>query len=98
MTLEHVIASFRTNAQAILEEQTKSFENYTNSHLLDGKLARLRVANAHLKDLKQKLNDDIDHIMSRNASEDANELQKKLHSISIEYINEYMANTFVKKQ
>jgi hypothetical protein len=98
MTIEHVIADFKAYSQSVLDEQKQSLDNYTNNNLLDSKLVRLKNVNAYLKELKHKLNEKIEAILSENTSSiERKELDRKLRSISTEYINEYMASSFIKK-
>ncbi len=99
MAIEPTVLSFREYARQVLNEESESLLEYNKNYLLSGKLARLRVFNTHLKNLKQKLNDRIASILVEATSAPYyEELKSTLQSVSLEYVNEYIYIGFTKEE
>lgn len=90
---------FKGYARQALDEQVRQLVAYEQSHLLSGKLDRIRLFNAHQESLKQILSDKIG-VMIKAAVEDApgtaDELKAHLHIAESDSVNEFLCMTFIK--
>lgn len=99
MAIEQTVLLFREYARQVFNEQSEYLVEYNKNYLLSGKLARLRFFNAHMKTLKQKLNERMAAVLSAETSKPHyEELKNRLQSVSLEYINEYTYIGFTKNE
>lgn len=99
MTFEQTVLEFREYANQVLKEQAECLKESNIDPILIGKLARLKVFNTHLEILKQKLSEKTEYLLSQNVNPNHhNKLRQQLHSVSVDYIHEYLSLNFDKEE
>ncbi len=95
MSIELTISHFREYARQVLDEHSGHLKAYNNNSLLHSKLERLKFFNKHLKVLKKNLNDKAELLLAEQIGASYyEELKRNIHSVSIEYIDEYLSIGF----
>lgn len=93
--LEAQVSRFRVVATELLKERIAELHRYKDSHLITGKLAKIKVFNTQLDIFRQSLNDNIKTIIEENKGDVA--LDAALKSTYDEFVNEYMCLSFVRE-
>ncbi|MCW3124101.1 MAG: hypothetical protein JWQ38_3593 [Flavipsychrobacter sp.] len=97
--IEDRLLDFRAYAKEQLESHVAELNNIDNNMLMSGKLARIKIFNAHLQSLQKQLDErkalllQQPQVSALNISE---ELERALAIASNDYINEYMCIRFFK--
>jgi hypothetical protein len=96
---EMQISHFRETASNLIKIRVIELNKFKHSHLISGKLVRIKIFNAQLDILKKELNEGLRQILNENkGSTDYPQLEKALSKVYDEYINEYMCVSFIKDE
>jgi len=94
--IEMQISGFRDFANERLKAQVLALNKFKHSHLVSGKLAKIKLFNEQLDIFKNELNQMMRTIVARFDKGNRAELEAGLSKITDEFVSEYMCLSFIK--
>jgi len=98
MDFETQIAGFRDFANERLKAQVLTLNRYKHSHMVSGKLAKIKIFNEQLDVLKNELNTRMHSIIAGSEKSDHARLNVRLLKVYNDCISEYMFQSFIRDE